>query len=93
MYFISRGKQSIEVLYMVIKYDYREGYCEISKYRGLYPVKVIQKVEKGLFKKAEMACDYVLNGVCEKSTTCPLFLELIENVDIDDEWKLRDKKY
>lgn len=69
-------------------YDYIEGMCPVSGYRGLYPL-IYEIAANGKYEKQRMDCNDA-NSSCKK--TCPLFEETEMFLPERCEWKLRDKK-
>jgi len=74
-----------------MKYYYQQGRCEASHYLSQNPILYESTEEKNTYKKSKMVCHMVLDGRCDKSTTCQLLKDAPEFLT-DDKINLRDKK-
>lgn len=73
------------------KYYYQQGRCETNHYLSLNHVLYESTEEKYKYRKSKMICHMVLDGKCNKVTSCQLFQEAPEYI-VDDKVNLRDKK-
>lgn len=73
------------------KYYYQQGRCETNHYLSLNPVLYEATEEKDKYRKSKMVCQMILDGKCDKVTSCQLFRDAPELVT-DNKINLRDKK-
>jgi len=64
----------------VIKYS-KEEFCEVDGYRCLMPIEyelVEQKTTGSTYRKVKCNCHNVIDGKCDKSTTCSHYMTAVD---------------
>lgn len=75
-----------------VKYQYIECFCPVTHYNSLNPLLVGRNRIDEPYHKIAMACDAIEEHKCDP-VECKGFLDAADEVNQNEEWRLKYKKY